>query len=49
MALSPAIAIPNVPIEPVVEATVPATNGAIFSDLEICYYLSSLVFEPCRN
>jgi len=35
IAVSPAIAIPKVAIEPVVEATVPARYGAAFSDLEI--------------
>ena len=35
IALKPAIAIPNVAIDPVVEATVPARYGASFSDLEI--------------
>ena len=35
IAASPAIAMPKVAIDPVVEATVPARYGAIFSDLEI--------------
>lgn len=43
------MAIPKVAMEPVVEATVPAINGATFSDLEISCYLSRLVLESCRQ
>ena len=35
IAVRPAMAIPKVAIEPVVEATVPARKGASFSDREI--------------